>query len=114
MQYIMHLTSIPFEQIKKGDKKIETRLFDEKRQHLTIGDIIIFYKRPENKENLKVKIIELTKFKTFTDAYKNYDLRKYEKKHISIKSAVDSMYKYYSKEDEKLFGVIVIEFEMIS
>jgi ASC-1-like (ASCH) protein len=32
----MHLNPIPFEQIRKGDKKIEIWLFDEKRQNLNI------------------------------------------------------------------------------
>ena len=104
MQQILHLDSILFEEIKKGDKKIEVRLFDEKRQKLKIGDIIIFYKRPETEESIKVKIIGLKRFKTFKETYSYY----------SIKKNPEEMYKYYSKEDEKLFGVIAIEFKKIS
>lgn len=62
---------------------------------------IVFYRSPENKESLKVDAIELDKFKTFEEAYENYDLKKYEKGHKTIESANNSMYKYYSRKDEK-------------
>ncbi|MBU1091861.1 hypothetical protein KKA27_03305 [Patescibacteria group bacterium] len=45
-----HRLPDPFERIKRGEKKIEIRLFDEKRQKIKIGDIIETYKEPENKE----------------------------------------------------------------
>ena len=38
----MKLNSTPFEMIKNGEKTIELRLFDEKRQQLKAGDKIVF------------------------------------------------------------------------
>lgn len=109
----MRLTSIPFYNIKNGNKTIEIRLFDEKRKNLRIGDNLIFNLKDSN-ENIKTKIINLKQFENFEKVYLYYPVNKYEKNHKNIKSAVDSMYKYYSKEDEEKFGVIVIEFKITS
>ena len=47
MVFEMKLNTEPFERIKSGRKKLELRLFDEKRQRLDIGDIIIFSRLPD-------------------------------------------------------------------
>ena len=52
----MKLDTEPFNQIKNGLKKIEYRLYDEKRKKLKIGDIIEFQKLPNLNE--KIKILE--------------------------------------------------------
>ena len=36
------LNDLPFQQIKRGEKTIELRLYDEKRQKIKVGDDIIF------------------------------------------------------------------------
>ena len=38
----MKLNAYPFEMIKSGEKTIEIRLFDEKRQQIKAGDKIVF------------------------------------------------------------------------
>ena len=40
----LKLTAEPFEAIAAGNKTIESRLFDEKRQAIQLGDIIRIYK----------------------------------------------------------------------
>ena len=43
----MKLNSTAFGGVKKGIQKYETRLLDEKRSKIQIGDTIIFYKLPD-------------------------------------------------------------------
>jgi len=38
----MKLSTEPFNKIASGEKVIESRLFDEKRQKISIGDQIVF------------------------------------------------------------------------
>ncbi len=54
MQHSMKLLPAPFEKIESGQKTIEIRLFDEKRQELQIGDTIEFSKLPDLNEKLTV------------------------------------------------------------
>jgi ASC-1-like (ASCH) protein len=64
MLHKMKLKPKPFEKIKSGEKTIEIRLFDEKRQKLAIGDNIKFI-NIENREEIVAEVIDLLKYKTF-------------------------------------------------
>ncbi len=59
MNHEMHLEKDPFNKIMNGEKKIEYRVNDEKRRKMKIGDTITFYLRPEEKEFIKTKIMDL-------------------------------------------------------
>lgn len=56
MQHQMKLSTEPFNQIASGAKVIESRLYDEKRQQIALGDEIEFSENdhPENKARTKV------------------------------------------------------------
>lgn len=55
----MRLNEEPFNMIANNMKDIEYRLNDEKRQQIQIGDTITFYKRPLEKEIMKVLVTDL-------------------------------------------------------
>ena len=75
----MKLVDFAFQKVKSGEKDIEVRLNDEKRQLIKIGDIIEF-SHIETGEILKVKVINLYKYDTFKELFDNFD--KIEKKLI--------------------------------
>jgi len=95
----MHLHEIPFRAIERGEKKIEVRLFDEKRQAISVGDVIEFLLRPDNTKKIEKKIVALHRFPTFADFYNVYPAE------LSISDARD----YYSSEDEQRYGVLAVE-----
>ena len=106
MIYRMKLQGEPFKQIKKGIKKIEIRLNDEKRKIFEINDYIEFT-NISTLEIMFVKITNLYHFKNFEDLFNYFDnstlgCGSYEK-----------MYKYYSKEEEKKYGVLGIEIKVL-
>ena len=111
MNHEMKLNDEPFLKIKEGSKTIEMRLYDEKRRLVKVGDIIEFTNR-DTLEKICVKVIKLHFFNNFEDLYKNFDnvslgYNKYEE------SSPDDMEKYYSKEEQKLYGVVGIEIKLI-
>ena len=108
----LRLHSKFFELIKQGTKTIEMRLLDEKRQEYQIGDILIFKKRPEETEIIKTKIINLHKFKTFAEIYKNFNkvLLGYSE---NEDANPNDMQQFYSVEDQEKYGVVGIEIELI-
>lgn len=112
MKHELRLHNEPFEMIKKGIKKIEMRLFDEKRQLLKVGDFIEFENR-KNQEKLLVKIVGLYRFESFEDLYKHFDkiILGYNKDEIV---SPKDMEKYYSKEEQERYGVVGIEIELVN
>ncbi len=86
MEHNMKLDSGPFERVKSGVKKTEVRLNDQKRKEIKIGDSIVFSKRPELKEKLKVKVLNRKEI----NAYPNMD-------------------NYYSKEEQEKYGFVVFD-----
>lgn len=107
----MNLQDKPFSLIKNGIKKIEMRLYDEKRQKIKIGDIIEFNNNNAG-EIIKTEVIDLHKFKNFEDLYKNFD-----KEIIGYIGDELSDYKdmeqYYEKSDIDKYGVVGIEINKI-
>ena len=105
----MKLDQAPFEKIKDGEKTIELRLFDEKRQRLRVGDEIVFLCRNTGEQIIK-RIEKLHLFENFEELYKNMPLLKcgYTAENVA-KASFSDMEAYYSKEDQKKYGVVGIE-----
>lgn len=55
-----------------GNKDIEMRLYDEKRQLINIGDIITFTNK-ETKDSFDAKLVCLHQYKSFNDLYAKFD-----------------------------------------
>lgn len=65
MEHILKLKPKYFNYINNGTKRIELRLYDEKRQTINIDDTIIFQKEPELEVTIKVKVIVLLMILTY-------------------------------------------------
>ena len=111
MKHEMRLQNNPFLKIKQGSKTIEMRLYDEKRKLVKVGDIIEFT-NVDTLEKICVKVIKLHLFKNFDELYKNLNKVALGYNGDEVSSSRD-MEKYYSKEEEKLYGVVGIEIKLI-
>ncbi len=109
MNYFMMLNPIPFEMIKSGQKTIELRLNDEKRQKLKVGDTIVFT-NTTNGEKLQATVLQLHRFNSFEALYQSLPLLKCGYTELDIHTAQASdMGKYYSAEEQAKYGVVGIE-----
>ncbi len=115
MTHYMNLNLSPFEKIKSGEKTIELRLFDEKRQVITVNDSIIFTMTDDPTQKIKVQVTALHIFKDFEELYANLPLEKcgYTKEELS-KADYKDMELYYSKEKQAKYGVVGIEIKLIN
>jgi len=106
----MRLHPRPFGRIRAGTQIIESRLNDEKRQEIKIGDHITFSLRPDFIEKEEVEVTELLHAPTFLELFALRPLAEF-----GIAKAEDSknMYEYYSKEEEEKYGVVGIKFKEI-
>ena len=112
MEYKMGLQEEYFNAMKYGSKKIEIRLFDEKRKQLAVGDTIQFLLEPDRKNKINSKIIRLTKYKTFSEAIENIPIYYLASQGSSKQKYLEDLNKYYSIEEQNKYGVIAIEVEI--
>ncbi|MBR4943094.1 MAG: ASCH domain-containing protein [Clostridia bacterium] len=108
----MRLNDKPFFQIKNGEKRVEVRLFDEKRKLLCVGDFLLFTHR-ESGEALLTEIVGLHTYPTFSEWAKDEKIFPqcgFGKK--SGEEAIQEMYTYYSPSEEALYGVLAIELKV--
>lgn len=105
----MRLVDFAFKAIENREKDIEVRLCDEKRQLINIGDIIEF-ENIDTSEKLKVKVINLHKFNTFSDLFDFFDHRRLG---LNDNDDASIMNNFYSKEEQKKYGVVGIEISLI-
>ena len=111
MQHNMKLQLDPFLKIKEGTKTIEMRLYDDKRKNIKVGDTITFTNL-QTLEEIVCKVKNLFLFETFEELYKHFDKIKLGYNIDEIASFED-MEKYYSKDEQKSFGVVGIEVELL-
>ena len=105
----MKLFSAPFKMIKSGQKTIELRLFDKKRQKIKEGDKIIFTDTVSG-EKLNRTVVKLHCFDSFEELYRSLPLLKCGYTIENIDNAKPSdMEQYYSVEEQNKYGVVGIE-----
>ena len=109
MIHEMKLNESPFERIKNGTKTIEFRLYDEKRKKVKIGDKIEFSKLPDLQEKILVDVLDIYRDETFENLFKKIFTDKNE-----IARKTKSMYQFYSKEQEKQYGVVGIRIALLN
>lgn len=109
--HYMKLHNDPFNLIKSGTKTIELRLNDLKRQKIKVGDLIEFTNRITD-EKMVVRVVDLIKFDSFSDLYKNFS-----KVSMGYREDEDAnpsdMELYYSLEEQEKYGVLAIKIEKI-
>ena len=111
MTHFMKLKNEPFMSIKNGLKTIEMRLFDEKRKQIKVGDTIEFT-NIVSLEKLKVKVINLHKFKNFEELYSHFNKTQLGYKQTENANPND-MNQYYTNDDIHKYGVLGIEIKTI-
>lgn len=113
MLHKMNLHCQPFDKIAKGEKDIELRLFDEKRQQLNVGDEIQFGCNDRSCVLLAV-VGALNVYKDFQQLYNSEPLERCGYNSDTIVSASHTdMQQYYSKEEELRNGVVAIHLKDI-
>ena len=105
----MRLVDFAFNQIKSGNKDIELRLNDEKRQLVNIGDTIVFTNL-DTLEELKVIVTNLYKYKSFEELFNAFDYKRLGLNKDDDSSVMDN---FYTKEEQDKYGVLGIELKLI-
>ena len=102
-----------FNFILNGTKRIEIRLYDEKRQQIKIGDTIKFLKEPELNETFNAKVTGLLRYNSFDDMFKDFDIDILSDKSMTKKQLKNVLEKFYTKEKQGQYGVLGIRIELL-
>lgn len=107
----MRLHPGPFERIKNGAQVIESRLNDDRRQKIKVGDHLLFALRPDFIEKVEAEVVELIHAPTFRELFSLRPIAEFGADDVEQKTG--SMYEYYSKEEEIKYGVLGIKFKKV-
>ena len=111
MKHEMGLQPKYFDYIKNGTKRIELRLFDEKRQRIRLGDTIEFT-NPDG-EILAVKVVGLLRYGSFEDLFKDYDISILADESMTKRELLDVLNGFYPLEKQHEMGVVGIRVEVV-
>ena len=113
MEHELKLQPRYYEYILDGSKDIEIRLYDEKRQKINLGDIIIFKKEPELNESFKVKVVGLLRYENFDSLFNDFTIDRLADRSMSKLELLEELEKFYTKEKQKEYGVLGIRIEKV-
>lgn len=108
----MSLQDEYFNLIANGKKTVEIRLNDEKRKLIKKGDRIEFVNLKDLRK-IAVGVINIMKYKSFDEMYKNIEIDKIGMGELSLSDFKEITYCIYSKEEEKKYGVIAISISLV-
>ena len=107
----MNLQPKYFDFIKGGTKRIELRLYDEKRQSIQLGDIIEFAKSED--EKFKAEVVGPLRYNSFADLFEDFDISILADSSMTKQELLEVLEEFYSEEKQAEFGVIGIRIKLI-
>lgn len=113
MEMLVHLHPEVFEIVGAGVKDVEIRVNDEKRRKLSVGDTLVFLKRPDEVQKIYARVTKLVYFKDFLEVVQSYPMERIYLKDTTSEEYVTLMKKFYSDEEVSKYGVVAIEFQRI-
>ena len=113
MTHTMKLNPEPYEKIRNGQKTIELRLNDEKRQKINVGDLIEFA-QTETGEKLVTEVVALHRYDSFAELYRHVSIQKCGYTEAEMATAKpEDMNVYYTPEQQAKYGALGIEVRVI-
>ena len=107
MTHKMNLGNEPFVKIKNGDKIIESRLFDEKRSKVNIGDEIEFTSNEDQIEKILTEVVALYRYQSFEELFSDFPSEYFGGN--SKEELLKEIEQFYSKEEQGKYGVMGIK-----
>ena len=110
--HYMNLQPTYFDYIKTGTKRIELRLYDEKRQQIALGDTIEFAKSEQDK--FQGKVIGLLRYASFADLFQDFDISILADASMTKPELLAVLNEFYTPEKQAQYGVLGIRLELIT
>ena len=109
--YKLNVREKYYNMLKSGVKKIELRLFDDKRKNIKIGDMIEFANVSDTKDTFAAQVIDLHRADDFAALCRIIDCR--DAGFETDIELVAALQEFYPPEQQKKYGVVGIEIDKI-
>ena len=100
----MNLQPKYYDFIKDGTKRIELRLYDEKRQQIALGDQIEFAKSED--ERFTARVVGLLRYASFADLFADFDIAALADESMTKEELLEVLGEFYTPELQRELGVI--------
>lgn len=110
----MHLDDDNYRLVESGEKTVEVRLNDAKRRAVEAGDILVFFCFDGEMKITVTEVVKVHRFDSFGQLFASGLAELAGFGGLSVDEAVKRMYKYYTEEDEKKYGVVGLEVKLLS
>lgn len=107
----MSLQPVHFIAVESGIKVIESRIFDDKRQRIKLGDRIHFKNAAERDRVVVAEVLGLLRYATFSAMFSDISVSLFGES--SSKILEEQLYGFYSKDEEAEYGVVGIRFSRL-
>ncbi len=114
MTHTLNLCPGPYHMIERGEKTIELRLYDEKRQKIQTGDILCLVHTEDETKKLYARVVALHLFNSFAELYRHLPLLKcgYTPQNVGNAHPRD-MDAYYSPRLQGQYRALGIEIQLL-
>lgn len=110
-QHQMKLVTEPYNKIASGKKVIESRLFDEKRQQIAIGDKIVFSENDKPENTVATEVKGLLRYQTFKELFADHEPSLFgEESRVFL---LNQIKQFYSDDDEQKYGVVGVRLQLL-
>lgn len=106
----MKLAKEPFDKILNGGKIIESRLFDEKRQLINIGDRIEFSQTNDTSKIIETTVVDLYHYDSFKNLFLSFPSEYFGGASRDV--LLEEIGLFYSKEEQEKYGVMGIKIKI--
>lgn len=112
MEHTIKLQPKYYNFMLKGTKRIELRLFDEKRKFINLGDTLKILKEPDLKESFDTKVVGLLRYNSFEEMFEDFDISILADSSITKEELLEDLEQFYTKEKQQQNGVLGIRIEI--
>lgn len=107
----MKLSAEPFKKIVRKEKVIESRLYDDKRKQIAVGDEIIFSENDHPENNVRTRVVGISLYESFDDLFADNEPALFGGE--SREFLLNEIRQFFSAEDEKRNGVVGFRIEVL-
>lgn len=97
--------------LESGTKRIELRLYDEKRRAIEIGDVIEFAK--SETEKLRAEVVGLLRYGSFRDLFEDFPVEILADESMTKEELLRDLEEFYTPEKQAEFGVVGIRIKLL-
>ena len=112
MRHIMKVQPEPFNKLQSGKKVIESRLYDEKRRQVDLGDTIEFQKEPDQKETCMMEVVGLLRYPSFEALINDFPPHYFGGE--TKEQLLDEFFSFYTPEKERRYTVLGIRLRRLN